>query len=87
MQIIASYYEYNVSSTHTIIGCLVGFAMTYRGSSAVQWAVKAPNDFPPYKGAHALWCAVLWHATRTAGGKHPAHTCCCLLLPAAPVGS
>ncbi|GBF87500.1 sodium phosphate symporter [Raphidocelis subcapitata] len=49
-QAVASFAGYNVSSTHTIIGGILGFALVYRGSSAVQWATPDPASFPPYKG-------------------------------------
>jgi solute carrier family 20 (sodium-dependent phosphate transporter) len=38
-QVVASYFEYNVSSTHSIIGCIIGFALVYGGSEAVLWQV------------------------------------------------
>jgi len=49
---IASYLGYNVSSTHTIIGGIIGFAMVAGGKDAVNWAVKDPSGatFPPYTG-------------------------------------
>nr|WNH14450.1 phosphate transporter B 1;2 [Pteris vittata] len=47
---ITSYLELNVSSTHTIIGGIIGFALVYNGSDGVNWADKDPNSFPPYKG-------------------------------------
>jgi phosphate/sulfate permease len=37
-QIVASYMELNVSATHSIIGAIVGFAMTFKGRGAVIWA-------------------------------------------------
>ncbi|KAI5056829.1 hypothetical protein GOP47_0028647 [Adiantum capillus-veneris] len=48
--VITSYLELNVSSTHTIIGGIIGFAMVYDGSDGVNWADKDPGSFPPYKG-------------------------------------
>jgi solute carrier family 20 (sodium-dependent phosphate transporter) len=49
-QAVASYKEWNVSSTHSIIGGIIGFALTYGGGSAVKWIVPDAKAFPPYKG-------------------------------------
>jgi len=49
-QIAASYYGYNVSATHSIIGAIMGFALTYDGFRAVNWAKPEPKNFPPYTG-------------------------------------
>ncbi len=35
--IVASYFEMNVSATHSIIGCIIGFSLVYGGNSAVLW--------------------------------------------------
>ncbi|KAJ9508203.1 hypothetical protein QJQ45_021537 [Haematococcus lacustris] len=48
--IVASYLEFNVSSTHSIIGSIMGFSLVFGGGDAVKWAVPDPNRFPPYKG-------------------------------------
>ena len=37
-QIAASYYELNVSATHSIIGAIVGFSLVFKGKGAVIWA-------------------------------------------------
>ena len=34
---IASYFRYPVSTTHSIIGAIIGFSMAYGGTSAVAW--------------------------------------------------
>nr|WNH14453.1 phosphate transporter B 1;1 [Pteris cretica] len=47
---ITSYLELNVSSTHTIIGGIIGFALVYDGANGVNWADKDSKSFPPYKG-------------------------------------
>ncbi|KAJ9518990.1 hypothetical protein QJQ45_026329 [Haematococcus lacustris] len=47
----ASYFELNVSSTHSIIGAIIGFAIIYDGNNAVIWQVPDPNSFPPYKAS------------------------------------
>ncbi|ART82075.1 phosphate permease [Oceanisphaera profunda] len=36
--LVASYYGWPVSTTHTIIGAIVGFALVSLGSSAVHWS-------------------------------------------------
>lgn len=36
--------------TTPAVGGIIGFALVYRGSSAVQWATPDPKSFPPYKG-------------------------------------
>lgn len=46
---VASYYELNVSSTHSIIGGIIGFAIAAKGSSGVLWITHDPTAFPPYK--------------------------------------
>ncbi|GFR47206.1 hypothetical protein Agub_g8886 [Astrephomene gubernaculifera] len=49
-QALASYWELNVSATHSIIGAIIGFALVYGGADAVNWATPDPASFPPYKG-------------------------------------
>ena len=51
-QAIASYNEWNVSSTHSIIGGIIGFAMTYKGAKGVNWMISdtSGTSFPPVKG-------------------------------------
>jgi len=49
-QILSSYLSLNTSSTHSIIGCILGFAFVYAGSGGVLWYVPDPTSFPPYKG-------------------------------------
>lgn len=51
-QAFASYKEWNVSATHSIIGGIIGFAMTYKGAAGVQWVIvdNTGSSFPPYKG-------------------------------------
>jgi phosphate/sulfate permease len=48
-QIVASYFELNVSSTHSIIGSIIGFALVYGGSDAITWDEPDPTSFPPVK--------------------------------------
>ncbi|KXZ51046.1 hypothetical protein GPECTOR_14g33 [Gonium pectorale] len=49
-QALASYYELNVSATHSIIGAIIGFSFVYGGSGAVNWATPDKAVFPPYRG-------------------------------------
>jgi hypothetical protein len=71
-QVLASYLEFNVSSTHSIIGSIIGFALVYGGSTAVKWSVEDPASFPPYKVCCVLeesppliflggWSACMWN--------------------------
>lgn len=50
LQVLGSYMELNISSTHSIIGCIMGFSLVLKGKDGVLWAVKDNNSFPPYKG-------------------------------------
>lgn len=52
--VLTSYWGLNVSSTHTIIGGIIGFALVWDGKDAVVWAKKDTNSFPPYKGVIAI---------------------------------
>jgi len=78
----ATYWELPVSTTHSIIGGVIGFGMTYAGPSAITWF--APKDeFPYMKGIVPIvvsWftspilamlasMAVFW-ATRTVILRH-----------------
>ncbi|KAG2436483.1 hypothetical protein HXX76_006784 [Chlamydomonas incerta] len=56
-QAIASYYEYNVSATHSIIGAIIGFSLVYGGADAVNWATPDKASFPPYKGVVPIICS------------------------------
>lgn len=49
---LTSFLGYNVSSTHTIIGGIIGFALVHGGSESVNWATKdaTGDNFPPYSG-------------------------------------
>ncbi|TFJ83483.1 hypothetical protein NSK_005215 [Nannochloropsis salina CCMP1776] len=47
---VASYYGWNVSSTHSIIGGIIGFAWVYRGFNGVNWMEYDPTMWPPYRG-------------------------------------
>lgn len=46
---IATYLEFAISTTHSIIGCILGFAMVYGGPNAVIWNEKK-DDFPYVSG-------------------------------------
>lgn len=49
---ISSYKGWNVSSTHSIIGGIIGFSLIYGGKDGVAWAIEdtSGKSFPPYKG-------------------------------------
>ena len=49
-QVLSSYWELNTSSTHSIIGSIIGFSFVYGGAEAVKWKVPDPKAFPPYRG-------------------------------------
>ncbi|GLC32995.1 hypothetical protein PLESTB_000382400 [Pleodorina starrii] len=49
-QALASFWELNVSATHSIIGAIIGFSLVYGGGPAVNWATPDKTSFPPYKG-------------------------------------
>ena len=46
---LASYYSLAVSTTHSIIGSVIGFTLVWKGSNAVIW-VKSTDEFPYVKG-------------------------------------
>ncbi|GFH13799.1 phosphate transporter, partial [Haematococcus lacustris] len=48
-QITASYYELNVSSTHSIIGCIIGFSLVFDGNNAVLWSQPDPKSSLRFK--------------------------------------
>lgn len=52
LQIFASYLGLNISATHSIIGCIMGFSLVFKGWKGVLWAVPdtTGTTFPPYKG-------------------------------------
>ncbi|KAG6552739.1 hypothetical protein Mapa_005686 [Marchantia paleacea] len=52
--ILTSYWGLNVSSTHSIIGGIIGFALVWDGKDAIVWAKRDPGSFPPYKGVIAI---------------------------------
>ncbi|KAL2632064.1 hypothetical protein R1flu_016750 [Riccia fluitans] len=52
--LITSYLGLNVSSTHSIIGGIIGFALVWDGKDAIMWAKKDSGSFPPYKGVIAI---------------------------------
>lgn len=48
-QLIASRNQINVSATHSIIGGIIGFALTH-SREGVLWVVDKPESVPPYAG-------------------------------------
>jgi sodium-dependent phosphate transporter len=49
-QAFASSMGWNVSATHSIIGGIIGFAITWGGSGSVFWAEPDSTKIPPIKG-------------------------------------
>jgi sodium-dependent phosphate transporter len=47
--LVATYLELPVSTTHSIIGGIMGFALVFGGADAVVWYEPSP-DFPFMKG-------------------------------------
>lgn len=47
--LLATYLEMAVSTTHSIVGAVLGFALCYKGSSSVVWA-RRKDIFPYYEG-------------------------------------
>lgn len=60
-QMLCSYLELNVSSTHSIIAAIIGFSLVWEGGSAVNWATPDPNLFPPYQGVIPI--IISWFAS------------------------
>lgn len=46
---IATYVELPVSTTHSMVGGVIGFALAYGGADAVIWSAPRP-DFPYVSG-------------------------------------
>ncbi|CAG9467864.1 unnamed protein product [Pedinophyceae sp. YPF-701] len=51
--LLATYFELPVSTTHSAVGGVVGFALTARGGDSVVWAASA-DEFPYFKGVGAI---------------------------------
>lgn len=68
LQIFGSYLELNISSTHSIIGCIMGFSLVYKGVNGVLWAVPVPTgtSFPPYKGVVPIFFSWVFSPLLTA---------------------
>lgn len=47
--LFASYKGYAVSTTHSIIGSVIGFTLVWKGNDSIIW-YKTTNDFPFVKG-------------------------------------
>mmetsp|Transcript_15258 Transcript_15258/g.15398 ORF Transcript_15258/g.15398 Transcript_15258/m.15398 type:complete len:520 (+) Transcript_15258:46-1605(+) len=63
-----TYYGLNVSSTHSIIGGIMGFALSYR-SDGVLWIKDDPDSIPPFKGVVPIVVAWFFAPTATATGS------------------
>ena len=66
LQILGSYLELNISSTHSIIGCIMGFSLVYKGVDGVMWAIPDKNAFPPYKGVVPIFFSWVFSPLLTA---------------------
>lgn len=66
LQILGSYLELNISSTHSIIGCIMGFSLVYKGKTGVNWAIPDTKSFPPYKGVVPIFCSWVFSPLLTA---------------------
>ena len=66
LQILGSYLELNISSTHSIIGCIMGFSLVYKGSNGVVWAEPDTASFPPYKGVVPIFFSWVFSPLLTA---------------------
>ncbi|GBF90573.1 hypothetical protein Rsub_03145 [Raphidocelis subcapitata] len=51
--LVATYWELPVSTTHSIVGGVMGFALVYGGPSAVVWN-KRISEFPFVSGVLAI---------------------------------
>lgn len=66
LQILGSYLELNISSTHSIIGCIMGFSLVYKGRKGVLWALPDTQSFPPYKGVVPIFFSWVFSPVLTA---------------------
>ena len=53
---VASYYEMPVSTTHSIIGGIMGFGIMSKGVGVVKWGGELQDEFPYVDGVAAI-CA------------------------------
>lgn len=56
---IATYLEFAVSTTHSSIGAVIGFALVWKGRSAVIW--NDPIDRFPYRWVAYTYAAICKH--------------------------
>lgn len=47
--LFATYLEMAVSTTHSIVGAVIGFALCFKGAASVVWA-RRKDEFPYYEG-------------------------------------
>ena len=69
LQILGSYLELNISSTHSIIGCIMGFSLVYKGVDGVIWAIPYKDSFPPYKGVVPIFFSWVFSPLLTASAS------------------
>jgi hypothetical protein len=81
MQILATYWELPVSTTHAIVGAVVGMTMVAAGPGAVHWS--DPTDTFPFIGVSPIKqpAAV---ASQPARQPPSWHTCSSDILAAMP---
>ena len=75
--IIATYWELPVSTTHSIVGAIIGMTMVSAGPSAIIWSSK--KDTFPYIGvssALAGWVGCGWADWTAAGARRCASWAC-----------
>lgn len=63
--LFATYFELPVSTTHSIVGGVMGFALVYGGAGAVVWN-KRINDFPFVSGVLSI--VISWFASPLIAG-------------------
>ena len=61
----ATYHGWNVSSTHSIIGGIIGFSLAYN-KDGVLWLTEDPLSIPPYKGVVPI--VIAWFFAPIATG-------------------
>jgi len=49
-QLLCSRFELNVSSTYTIIACIMGFSFVWKGPNSVNWITWDSTLIPPFGG-------------------------------------
>lgn len=63
--LVATYWFLPVSTTHSIIGAICGFALVWNGVNGVQWNLRIP-DFPYSRGLVPVICS--WFVSPICAG-------------------